>query len=142
MDTMYAGVGAPRLLEPSDRLVGARFKQMHFTDLRIPGGQIAMARAEADCVFRVRDYLVHRSDVKLALTKPGMSVREVAIERDCCLVFDTGVLKPRLRAQHLALYVMRPRAIGRHRQGSRDQLICALKVDIGCVAYEMPVHEI
>jgi hypothetical protein len=35
---MDARVGAPRLLEPSDRLAGARFKQMHRTDLRVPGG--------------------------------------------------------------------------------------------------------
>ena len=75
-------MGAPCLLEPWDRLVDARSKQMHRTDLPVPGGQIAIARAEADCIFRGQDYLVHRSDEKLSPTKPSISVREVAIERD------------------------------------------------------------
>ena len=34
MDIMKARVGSPCLLEPWDRLVDARFKQMHRTDLR------------------------------------------------------------------------------------------------------------
>ena len=38
MDIMDARMGAPRLLEPSDRLVGARFKQMDRPDLSVPGG--------------------------------------------------------------------------------------------------------
>ena len=77
--------------------------------------------------------------MKLAPTKPGVSVREVAIEGDCRLVFDRGILVPGVRAQRLALYIMRPRAIGRHRQGLRDQPIRALKVDVGCIVVEVPV---
>ena len=89
-DIMESGVDAPRLLEPRDRLVGARFKQMHRTDLPIPSCQIAIVRAEANRVFHERDHLVHRSDRELAPTKPGISVGEVAIEGDCSLVFDSG----------------------------------------------------
>src|SRR5215469_17307413 len=52
MDKMEAPVGAPCLLQPPERLVGARFKQMHRADLPVPGGQIAITRTKADCIFR------------------------------------------------------------------------------------------
>jgi hypothetical protein len=64
-------IGAARLFEPDDCLVGARLQQMHNPDLEIPIADVGITGTEPDGLPHERNRLLYRPDVELALAKSG-----------------------------------------------------------------------
>src|SRR4030088_2322537 len=73
-------IGAECLFKPTDRLVGARFQQIHGPDQHVPIGNEGIARAEADSLLDERCGLLDRSNQQLAHAESVENIYQLRLD--------------------------------------------------------------
>ena len=97
------GIGATRLFEPRDRLVGARLEQMHSPNIVVSNSNRGVAGAEANGLLLELYCLgVGTARQELAEAETGGRADRVAIFREHLFKFGNGVFASVLLPQQMA----------------------------------------
>ena len=124
-------IGAPRLLKPLDRLVGARLQQMNHANPPVQIADAGIARAEPDRLLLRHDRAFDRTGQKFAVPQRSQCEDRVPVERDRGFILKNGRIVSLLGTQNLAFDQVGKRMPRQCGQRFVDKLLRAVEIPFG-----------